>query len=128
VPRAALVHDDPRRREHRGDVAGPARVVEVDVRDHDRGQVARADPEAGQGVADDRRGRRGPRFHQARPVAPDQVARGDPVVPGHPGVDLEHLVPERDRASPHRASPPGQSPPCRFLLPRDHCPLPVSER
>ena len=26
------MHDDLRRREHRGDVAGPARVVEVDVR------------------------------------------------------------------------------------------------
>ena len=33
-----------------------------------------------------------PGLDQARPVAADQVARGDPVVPGHPGVDLEHLV------------------------------------
>src|SRR6185437_14563192 len=98
VPCATLVHDDLRRREHRGDVAGAPRVIEMDVRDHDGGQVAGADPQPGEGIADDRRGWRGSRLHQARPVTPDQVAGGDPVVPGHPGVDLEHLVPERYRA------------------------------
>ena len=75
VPRAPLVHDDLGRREHRGDVAGPARVVEVNMGDHDGGQVVGADPEPGQCVTDHRRGRRGPGFHQARPVGPDQVRR-----------------------------------------------------
>jgi hypothetical protein len=92
VPRAALVHDDPGRREHGGDVSGAARMVEMDVRDHDRRQVVGPHPEPGQGVADHRGRRRGSRLHQARPVPPDQVAGGDPFVPGHPGVDLEDLV------------------------------------
>ena len=63
VPRAPLVHDDLGRREHRGDVAGPARVVQVNMGDHDGGQVVGADPEPGQCVTDHRRGRRGPGFH-----------------------------------------------------------------
>ena len=94
VPRAPLVRDDLGRREHRGDVAGPARVIQVNMSDHDGGQVVGADPEPGQCVTDHRRGRRRPGFHQARPVGPDQVAGRDPVVSGHPGVDLEYLVPE----------------------------------
>ena len=102
VPRAPLVHDDLRPRVHRRDVAGAARVVEVDVRDHDGGEVPGADPEPGQGVADHRGGRRGPGLHQARPVAADQVARRDPVVPGHPGIDLEHLMPQRGNSVVHR--------------------------
>jgi hypothetical protein len=95
MPCSPLVHHDLGRREHRGDVAGAARVIEMDVRDHHGGEVAGADPERSQRVTDHRRGRRGPRFHQARPVAPDQVAGRDPLVPRHPGVDLEYLVPER---------------------------------
>ena len=65
------------------------------MRDYDGGEVVRANPEPGQGVTNQRRRRRGARFHQARTVAPDQVTGRDPVVPGHPGVDLEHLMPER---------------------------------
>jgi hypothetical protein len=92
---AALMNDDLGRGVHGGDVARAARVVEMDMR-HDHGrQVTGADPEPGQRVPDHRRRGRGPGFHQARPVAPDQVPRRDPLVPGHAGVDLEHLVTQR---------------------------------
>ena len=94
VPGAALVHDDLRARVHRGDVAGAARVVQVDVRHHHRGQVGRAEAERGQRVADHRRRRGGARLHQARPVAADQVAGRDARVAGHPGIDLVHIMPK----------------------------------
>src|SRR5262249_25982595 len=63
-----------------------------------RGQVPWPDAHAGECVPDHRRRRRGTRLDQARPLRPDQVARGDLVMAGHPGVDLEHLVPERGHA------------------------------
>src|SRR5580693_2614178 len=65
------------------------------MRHHDGREVGGADPEPGQGVTYHRRGRGGPGFHQAWPLAPDQVAGRDPVIPGHPGIDLEHLVSQR---------------------------------
>ncbi len=95
VPRAPVVHNYLSRRIHGGDVARAARMVEVNMRDHDGREVGGADPESGQGIANHRRGRRGPRFHQARPLAPDQVAGRDPVIARHPCIDLEHLVPQR---------------------------------
>jgi hypothetical protein len=102
MPCAPLVDDDLRLWVQRRDVAGAAGVVEVDVRHHDGGEIPGADPEPGQGVADDRGRRRGPGLHQARPVAADQVARGDPVVPGHPGIDLEHRMTQRGNGLVHR--------------------------
>jgi hypothetical protein len=86
-------------REHRGDVPGPAGVVQVDVGDHDGGQIPRADAQAGECVPDHRRRRRGARLDEARPLRPDQVAGGDLVVAGHPGVDFEHVIPERPDAA-----------------------------
>jgi len=65
------------------------------VRHHHGREVVGADPEPGQRATDHRRRGCGPGFHQARPIAPDQVARGDPAVSGHPGIDLEHLVTQR---------------------------------
>src|ERR1700733_5630486 len=65
------------------------------MRHHDGREGGGADPEPGQGVTYHWRGRGGPGFHQARPLAPDQVAGRDPVIPGHPGIDLEHLVSQR---------------------------------
>jgi hypothetical protein len=92
MPRAQLVHDDLSRREHRGDIARTTRVVEVDMRDHDGGEVIRADPQPAEGVPHYRGGRRGARLDQARPVTLDQVTCRDSLVAGHPGVDLEHPV------------------------------------
>jgi hypothetical protein len=92
VARPALVHHDLGTGEHPGEVTGAARVIQVDVGDHDRGQVGGTDAEPGQGIADQRRRRRGPGFHQARPLAADQVARGDLLVPGHERVDLVPVV------------------------------------
>jgi hypothetical protein len=66
VPRALLVHHDLRAAEHRGDVAHAARVVQVDVRDHDGSEVASPDPERGKRGLHDRRRR--PGFHQAGPA------------------------------------------------------------
>ena len=94
VPCALDVHYDLRARVHGRDVAGAARVVEVDVRDHDRGQVRRSDPQGGERGPHYRRGRRGACFHEARPAAPDQVPGRYACVPGHPGVDLEDIAAE----------------------------------
>jgi hypothetical protein len=94
VPGPPLMDHDLGGRVHRGDVPHSAGVVQVDVGDHDGGQVPGADAQARERVADHRRRRRGARLDQARPLRPDQVAGGDLVVAGHPGVDLEHLVPE----------------------------------
>jgi len=98
VTRAALMHDDLGVRVHGGDVAHAAGVVQVDVRDHHRRQVLRADPQGGQRVTDHRRRRRGARLHQARPVAENQVAGRDALVTGHPGIDLVHIIPELGNA------------------------------
>ena len=77
---------------------GPARVVQVDVGDHHRGQVARA-------RCPGRPARPGPPAPTARCPSPpgtagrpDQVAGGDALVSGHPGVDLVHVVPEPGNA------------------------------
>src|SRR5579875_1854928 len=94
VPRAALVHDDLRRREHLRDVARPAGVIEMDMGDDDSGEIAGPDAEAGEGIPDHRRGRPRSGLHQAWPVTADQVASRDPVIAGHHRVDLEYLVPE----------------------------------
>jgi hypothetical protein len=91
-------------REHRGDVSHPAGVVKVNMGDHDSGQVPRPDAQAGECVPDHRCRRRGARLDQARPLRPDQVPGGDLVVAGHPGVDLEHLMPERGDAIGGRAA------------------------
>jgi hypothetical protein len=106
MPRAQLVHDDLGRREHRGDIARTTRVVEVDVRDHDGGEVIRADPQPAEGIAHHRGRRRRARLDQARAVALDQVTCRDSLVAGHPGVDLEHPVSQisdiRSRSARHR--------------------------
>src|ERR1700735_5758487 len=49
---AALVHDNLRLGEHPGDVSRAARMVQVNMRHHDRGQVSRADAECGKSIAD----------------------------------------------------------------------------
>ena len=68
VPCPLLVDDDLSRREHRRDVADPAGMIQVNVRDHDRGQVTWRDPERGErGLHDRGRGRR-PRLNQAGPA------------------------------------------------------------
>ena len=95
MPCSPLMDDDLGFRVHGGDVPGAACVVEVDVRHHHGREIAGADTEPGQGVTDHRRRGRGAGLYQARAVAPDQVARRDPVVPGHAGIDLVHLVPQR---------------------------------
>jgi hypothetical protein len=95
VTRAALVHHDLRPREHPGDVAHAARVVQVDVRDHHRRQVGGPHAQPGQRVPHHRRRRGGSRLHQARPIGTDEISGGNLAVPRHPGVDLVHLVTER---------------------------------
>ena len=97
VAGAGRVHDHLRPGECRGQVADAAGVVEVDVRDHDRGEVVRPDAQ-GLERADHLVGRRGrARLDERRTLASDQVAGGDPVVPAHPGVDEPDVVPEVDR-------------------------------
>ena len=44
VPRARLVDHDLRAREHPREVTDSARMIQVDVRHHDGGQVVRPDP------------------------------------------------------------------------------------
>ncbi len=102
MPCASLMDDDLSPRIQGRDVAGAAGVVEVDVRHHHGGEILGGDPELGQGVAYHRGRRRGPGLHQARPVAADQVSRRDPVVPRHPGIDLEHLMAQRRNVFVHR--------------------------
>ena len=68
VPRSLLMHHDLRAAEHLRDVPDAAGVVEVDVRDHDRGQVVRPDPERGERRLHHRSGGGRPRLHQARPT------------------------------------------------------------
>jgi hypothetical protein len=89
------VDHDLGRREHGGDVPRSAGMIQVDVGDHHGGQIPGADAQAAEGVPDHRRRRRGAGLDQARPLRPDQIAGGDLLVAGHPGVDFEHLVPER---------------------------------
>ncbi len=68
MPGAQFVHDDLSAGEHPGDIADAAGVVQVDVRDHDRGEVVRADAERGQGIPDHRSRGRGAGLDEARPV------------------------------------------------------------
>jgi hypothetical protein len=101
VRRAALVHHHLSTGEHLGDVADPARVIQVDVGDDHCRQVGRAGAKASQRVPDNGSRRRGPGLHQAGPVRADQVASGDPVVAGHEGVDLVDIMTEvRDGLGP----------------------------
>ena len=95
VAGAQFVDHDLRRREHPGDVAHAAGMVQVDVGDHHRGQVARPHAQRGERVPHHRRRRRRPGLHQARTVGEDQVSGGNLAVSRHPGVDLEHIVPQR---------------------------------
>ena len=95
VTRAGLVDHDLRRGVHLGDVAHAAGMVQVDVGDHHRGQVAGPHAERGERVPHHRRRRCRSGLHQARTVGEDQVSGGNLAVSRHPGVDLEHVVPER---------------------------------
>ena len=95
VTRAPFVDHDLGRGEHAGHVTDAARVVQVDVGDHHRGQVTGSYAQPGERVPHHRRRRCRPGLHQARTVGADQVSGGNLAVPRHPGVDLEHVVPER---------------------------------
>ena len=105
VPGAALVDDDLGAGEHRGQRAHAAGVVEVDVRDDDRREVAGADAQRGERGLHDRRGRRGARLDQAGPVAADEVGRGDAGVAGHLRVEREDLVAELGGDAVHSVLP-----------------------
>lgn len=94
VAGALLLNDDLGMREGRGDVAHAAGVIEMDVSDHDRGEILRADAEGGEGPDHLGRAARGSRLHQAWSAAADEVARGDALVSAHAGIDVEHVVPE----------------------------------
>src|SRR5579872_7253207 len=102
MPGAALVHDYLRRREPRGDVPGPAGMVEVDMGDDYGGKVIRSHTQRVQRRGDHWRRWRGASLHQARPVAADEVARRDPGVAGHPRVDLEDIPAQIRNPSIHR--------------------------
>jgi len=66
MPGAAFMHHNIGAGEHRSDVADPAGVVQVNVRDHNGGEVTRAYAEAGERIPDDRGRRRCAGLHQAR--------------------------------------------------------------
>jgi hypothetical protein len=95
VTRAQFVDHDLRPREHAGDVTHAARMVQVDVRDHHRGQVAGPHAQRGERVPHHRCRWSRPGLHEARTVGADQITGGNLAVSRHPGVDLEHVVPER---------------------------------
>ena len=94
VARASLVDDHLGAGECLSDIADSTRVIEVDVRHHDGGQVVRAQPE-GRECINDRRSRQcRARLDEAGAVRSDEVAGGDARVSAQQGVDLEDLVTE----------------------------------
>ena len=87
VPGPGRVHDHGGVGEGPDQVADPAGVVEVDVGDHDPGQVGRVEPGPGHPVGD-RPGHLGrPRLDQRRPLAGEQEPGGDLRRAPHVGVD-----------------------------------------
>src|SRR5699024_5343952 len=98
VSGAALVHHDLRVGEQGGHVAGAAGMVEVDVGDHDGGQVLRCQTQRDDGVLEDGDGSGCTHFDDAGAFGADQVTRHDPRVTGEHGVDRIDLVAQGDDA------------------------------
>lgn len=84
---AAPVHDHGRLGEGRGQIAGGPAVVEVDVGQHDPGEVARTDACGVEGPAHGVSGGLGSHIDDGRPVGPHQICRGHPGDTGQHGVD-----------------------------------------
>ena len=87
-----LVHVDGRRGEGAGDIADPARVVEVNMRHGDTGQVRRTKADLVQGGEQHRHRRLAPGLDEHRSGPLNQVAGGDPLPPAEHGVDFEDAL------------------------------------
>ena len=86
------MHDDLGIRERRRQVTDTASMVEVDMRDHDGGEVIWADAQVGEGFHHRVGTTRGAGFDDARLTTADAVTGRDAVVATHPGVDHVDVV------------------------------------
>jgi hypothetical protein len=82
-----LAHIDPQARVSAHQCAGSARMVEVDVREHEMAQVLERHPVGREALFERAETARRPAVHQRRLVAGQQVRRNDPGMPEVEEVD-----------------------------------------